>query len=297
MKITIKKRVVASASLYPKLKVKYKMADGIVEISDGLIDKTIDVIDELLDRTWDDWDERGWTGLDFPLVPFPLFKKSRLPENIGIDDCWIGSWLGTKLQNIIIERTTIIETLKEMEGIESIKHNPVINLTAPVFDGDKFELCINRSKLVSLRKLIIEEQQKIKKKNNEDKNTEENKTKVKKTNNQIKSVMIIKPKNHDGNHKLLINGDYKNVKTIRNDSSRFKTFIKIIKDKDPVHFSKDVFDYFNFDKRCPIYFGGSYELTNILEQEGDYLKARVEVTKEIITEKTYKQRLKKLNPT
>ena len=164
MKITIKKRVVSSASLSPKLKVKYKMADEIVEISDVLIDKTIAVIDELLDRTWDDWEERGWTGLDFPLVPFPFFKKSRLPENIGVDDYWIGFWLDTRLQNIITERTKIIEILKEMEGIESIKHNPVINLTAPIFNGDKFELCINRSKLVSLKKLIIEKQQKIKEK-------------------------------------------------------------------------------------------------------------------------------------
>lgn len=287
-----------------KITIKKKMVDEIVEISDKLIDKTIAIIDELLDRTWDDWEARGWSDLDFPLVPFPFFKKDRLPENIGVDDYWIGFWLGTELQKIIVERTTIIETLKKMEGIESIKHNPVINLTAPVFDGDKFKLCINRSKLVSLRELIIERQQKLKiewlKKNSKVKNTEKIKDeiKAKKTNNnQIKSVTIIKPKNSDGSYKLLVNGDYKNIKTIRNDSSRLKTFIKIIEDNDLVPFNKDIFDYFNFDKRCPIYFGGNYELTNLLEQEGNYLKARVEITKEIITEKTYKQRLKKLSST
>ncbi|MHA1657520.1 MAG: hypothetical protein ACTSUT_00135 [Promethearchaeota archaeon] len=194
MKITIKKRVVASASLRPKLKVKYKTVDEVVEISDKLINKTIAVIDELLDRTWDDWEERGRTGLDFPLVPFPFFEKSRLPENVGIDDYWVGFWLDTDLQNIITERAKIIKTLKEIGGIERINHDPVINLTVPVFDGDKFELCINRNKLVFLRELIVEKQQKLKieglKKNSKDKDSE-------KIKNETKNYLLSKNNNGD----------------------------------------------------------------------------------------------------
>lgn len=139
---------------------KYKTIEETIEIPDELVNKTIAVIDELLDRTYDDWEERGWAGVDFPLVPFPFFEKNRLPENIGIDDYWISYWLDTTLSNTIRERTKIIEILNKLGTIEEIRHHPVINIIAGIFKGENFDLVIDRDKLISLRKLIIEKQEK-----------------------------------------------------------------------------------------------------------------------------------------
>jgi len=160
MKIIIKKKIPTSISLDPKHKPKYKTIAEVVEIPDELVNKTIAVIDELLDRTYDDWEERSWTGVDFPLVPFPFFDKNRLPENVGIDDYWISCWLNTDLYNIIKERTKIIDMLNDLGAMEEIKHHPVINISAGIFKGEEFDLVIDRDRLIALRKLIIEKQKK-----------------------------------------------------------------------------------------------------------------------------------------
>lgn len=159
MKIIIKKKIPTSLSINPKHKPKYKTIDEIIKIPDELVDKTIAVIDELLDRTYNDWEESGWTGTDFPLVPFPFFKKNRLPENIGIDDYWISYWLDTNLYKTIKERAEIIDILNDLGAMEEIKHHPVININAGIFDGDQFDLSIDKGKMISIRKLIIEKQQ------------------------------------------------------------------------------------------------------------------------------------------
>ena len=140
--------------------MKITINKNTIEIPDELVNKIIAVIDELLDRTYDDWEERSWAGVDFPLVPFPFFDKNRLPENVGIDDYWISYWLDTSLMNTITERAKIIEILNKAQTLK-IEHHPIINEFAGIFDGDKFELSIERDKLTFLRKLIRENQQKL----------------------------------------------------------------------------------------------------------------------------------------
>ncbi len=164
MKINFKKKIQIPASLKSKRKfaLKNKVVGKTVEIPDRLSGKTIAVIDEILDRTYDDWEERSWSGLTFPLVPFPFFEKSRLPENEGTDDYWISHWLDTDLLHTITERTEIIEKLNEL-GMIKINCNPVLNITSGIFDGDSFEIeVLDRNKLYDIRKKIIEEQKKKK---------------------------------------------------------------------------------------------------------------------------------------
>jgi len=55
--------------------MKITINKNTIEIPDELVNKIIAVIDELLDRTYDDWEERSWTGVDFPLIPFPFFDR------------------------------------------------------------------------------------------------------------------------------------------------------------------------------------------------------------------------------
>jgi len=164
MNIKISKKIPTVLSLDPKVKPTYKTIFENIKIPDKIVDKTIAVIDELLDRTYDDLEERSWTGVEFPLIPFPFFQKYRLPENVGIDDYWIGPWLSTDLQNIIIERSNIIDILMSLGGMEEIKHHPAINLSSGIFDGDRFDLIIDISKLISLKKMILKKQQEVKEK-------------------------------------------------------------------------------------------------------------------------------------
>jgi hypothetical protein len=173
MKITIKKEVPASlqwedapadqktdkASRGQKKKGAEKSKTAIiskeVEIADELLDKVIAVIDEILDRTRDDLENRSWKKLDFPLVPFPFLDKYRDPDRYGIDDYWIGVWLNTDLQGVISERAKIINFLNQAEALW-IEHDPVVNLLTGNFRGEKFELSIERDKLLAVRKEAVE---------------------------------------------------------------------------------------------------------------------------------------------
>jgi len=125
------------------------------EIADELLDKVIAVIDEILDRTRDDLENRSWKKLDFPLVPFPFLDKYRDPDRYGIDDYWIGVWLNTDLQGVISERAKIIDFLNQAETLW-VEHNPVVNLLTGNFKGEKFELSIERDKLLAVRKEAVE---------------------------------------------------------------------------------------------------------------------------------------------
>lgn len=179
MKITVKKEVPSSLQLgdlakdqkdeeivpgkKPKKgdarKAKTKTISREVEIADELLDKVIAVIDEIFDRTYDDAEERSWTKLDFPLVPFPFLDKYRNPENYGIDDYWIGVWLNTDLHGVISERAKIINFLNQAEALW-IEYDPVVNLLTGNFRGEKFELSIERDKLRAIRKEAVESKEK-----------------------------------------------------------------------------------------------------------------------------------------
>ena len=220
MKITIKKAVYTKAyaeylmkevskSAFPKKNTRDKKEKKIyqppkktqlvsetIEIPDELVNKTIAVIDELLDRSYDDWEERGWSGVNFPLIPFPFFHKNRLPENVGVDDYWISYWLDTTLMKTITERTRIIGILNALGGIEKIEHNPSINLDVGIFDGEEFNLNIKRDGLISIRKLLIEKQEKSTEK--PEKQEETNKSLIRKTALQNIAVEIKELTSHSG---------------------------------------------------------------------------------------------------
>lgn len=91
-------------------------------------------------------------------------------------------------------------------------------------------------------------------------------------NNQIQKITIIEPKNIDRICKFFINNAFKNTKNIIKNSKPFDILIKIQKGN-AVEYNKYLFDYFNFNKNCPVYFGGKYKLTSILEEEENHQKS------------------------
>ena len=132
-----------------------------IEIPDKLLLKTIAVIDEILDRTYDDGEERSFDSLKFPLVPYPFFEKYRSPDNVGVDDYWMLEWIDTTLSKNITERSEIIHILYNL-GSLSINKDPIINITTGHFDGENFDLKIDRTKLLENREKLIEGYEKLK---------------------------------------------------------------------------------------------------------------------------------------
>lgn len=114
---------------------------------------------------------------------------------------------------------------------------------------------------------------------------------------EIKKITIIRGKLNDGKFKFAINDDYKNIKIINNKGKMGKTLIKVIEDKKEISFNKEVFDYFNFNIQCPLYFKGKYQLTKVFEDINGCLKINPVIKSELIAELTYIKRLNKLNAT
>jgi len=113
-----------------------------------------------------------------------------------------------------------------------------------------------------------------------------------KTPDQIKEITIIKPHDPDKEHyRVVINEDYKNAKNINRKC--WKKLIEVIEDEKEVVAEKAIIDYFNYNKKCKIYYCGKYKLTNILERTKGIFKISPSVKTEIISKSAYKQRLKK----
>lgn len=129
-------------------------------LHNDLVDKAIAVIDEILDRSSDDWEEKGYDELAFPLVVSPFFQKSRTPDTVG-NDSWILCWYGSTIAEVIGARDTIIHRLAGT-GLINILNDPEVNLENGHFKSDEFLLKItNRTDLIFLRDQLLQRLDKI----------------------------------------------------------------------------------------------------------------------------------------
>ena len=119
--------------------------------------------------------------------------------------------------------------------------------------------------------------------------------------NKIKSITIIKPNDpEEEKYKFVINDCYSRAKAVSRGS--WKALIKVIEGemdgKNEVQYNKSIADYFNYNHKCSIYKNGGYNLTTILQETplGKF-KTDNDVRTEIISELTYKKRLKKESKT
>jgi|GEM_PF-2635720 len=138
-----------------------KFFDVKADIKDELIGSAVVTIDEILDRTWIDKEDTSLAECNFPLVGSLFFDKDRSPENIGLDDYWMEYWMGKTVIRNIIERESCITVLSKLKTIK-IKYNPVINVTAGIFDGEEFILeVINRNRLKEIRRILHKKEEEI----------------------------------------------------------------------------------------------------------------------------------------
>lgn len=180
--------------------------------------------------------------------------------------------------------------------IDSTKNEKGEEIYPPLLADDFFLTRKAQEKFAKDTIKKMEEKEIIKKEIIEELKSEKKENNFKDNKQKIKKIIIIKPKLNDGKYKFAINSDYKNTKTTTT-GTRIKALIEVIEDKKETPFNKDVFDYFNFNYKCPIYFKGKYQLTKILENRNNYLKINPIIKTEIIAEKTYIQRLNKQNLT
>lgn len=109
---------------------------------------------------------------------------------------------------------------------------------------------------------------------------------------KIRSIIIVKPQDPETDkYRVIINNDYKNAKKIWGNC--WEKLITTIQAESEVEAKKETMDYFNYNKKCKIYYSGKYTLTNILEKTLNN-KFRITVEKEIISEAAYKTRLRKI---
>ncbi|MDD3307917.1 MAG: hypothetical protein PHO29_12580 [Acetobacterium sp.] len=91
-----------------------------------------------------------------------------------------------------------------------------------------------------------------------------------------------------------VNDDVANIKNIRKNSERMRILFRIIKDEEDVAFNKSIEDYFNYNRKCPLYFKGKYALTNIINRnrnfnENDYFRLNMNIRGSIISETAFKR--------
>lgn len=121
-----------------------------------------------------------------------------------------------------------------------------------------------------------------------------------KSNGKICKITIIKMDN--GKILIAVNDNYFETREIKGSSEMWKIFIKEVEDRnikpetrtDVKEISKAMADYFNYNaKKCPIYMGGKYALTEIFTGRGIDTMISPEIKTEIITESRLLSRKKR----
>jgi hypothetical protein len=117
---------------------------------------------------------------------------------------------------------------------------------------------------------------------------------------EIKKITLIEMNRKHKGYRLAINDNYEEVKKIRN-SYWWEIFINQIENRTIPEdkrtnvklVPKRIKDFFNYNKKCAIYFGGKYKLTNIFIGRGEDIEINPEIETEIISEEEYQQRKKR----
>lgn len=117
--------------------------------------------------------------------------------------------------------------------------------------------------------------------------------KVKEKSKMIDEIIFIEKKTQPKSTYLFyINGDLDDVRQLRGDSNRIKKLIDIIRNGS-TDFDKNLLDYINSNKDCALYCAGKYDLTKILEKNGQHIKISYGVKAKVISEIEYKKKLNK----
>jgi hypothetical protein len=119
-------------------------------------------------------------------------------------------------------------------------------------------------------------------------------------NKKIQKITIIKT--DTGKFLIAVNDDYSETREVKGSSEMWKIFIKEVEDRnikpetrtDVKEISKAMADYFNYNaKKCPIYMGGKYALTEIFTGRGIDTTINPEIKTEIINENKLSSRKKR----
>lgn len=246
-------------------------------IAKELLEPALVVIDELLDRTSeDDGKSTHWASTDFPLVPFPFFEKNRLPENIGIEDDWMGYWLDIELFRVIGNRYKTIEWLREQQLL-SVQKDPVLNFGAGLFDGDSYQLTILDRKLLIAKKDWLNDQIKQTKKADTSASSQPTtKTditlkieKPKTIGQPVLSIECVIKDPSNNVFQVVVNHDYGHpLKATKKDKNNWDLVYRIATEKiihGDLDLWKDKVEYFNYNKACAIYTQTGCKLTTIFQ--------------------------------
>jgi len=117
---------------------------------------------------------------------------------------------------------------------------------------------------------------------------------------EIKKITLIEMDKDE--YLFAINDNYKEIKKVPKYSEWWKIFIKEIKNRNVPYekrietkeIPKEMADFFNYNKKCAIYFGGKYKLTNIFIGRGIDIRINPEIKTEVISEKQYQRRKQKM---
>ena len=119
-------------------------------------------------------------------------------------------------------------------------------------------------------------------------------------NEKIRKITMIKM--DGGKFLIAVNDDFSETREVKASSEMWKIFIKEVEDRnikpetrtDVKEISKAMADYFNYNgKKCPIYMGGKYALTEIFTGKGIDTTISPEIKTEIITESKFLSRKKR----
>jgi len=120
--------------------------------------------------------------------------------------------------------------------------------------------------------------------------------KIKKDKNIKEIVFVEKNTKPKPTYIFYINNDLDDIKKLRNDSSRLRKLINIIKGNNE-DFDKSLLDYINSNINCAIYCGGKYNLTKVIEEHGNIFRVCYGIKAKVISELEYKKKINKKNRT
>lgn len=281
-----------------------------------MIEPTIAVVDELLDRTSDEQRRSLSDETTFPLVPFPFFEKSRLSEDIGVDDEWIGYWLDTDLTGVIDKRYQAIEWLRGEHLVEFAK-SPVVNFQAGIFDGDSYEVkIVDRAKLSKLRDDLQKQKNSVAaSKPDEVKIPHRNEppTRInigrqrisdKTRDRHIASITCVINGAIETTFQAIVNNDFGNPIKVKKIEGSGKLLHRYLFDPPiPYHTGNpsepspwiDALDYINHNTRNILYAGTGCKLTTVFEERDGYVVPIIPIKK--ISRLAFARKVNQLNKT
>jgi hypothetical protein len=212
------------------------------------------------------------------VMPFNSYEKQKYKSD------------ATRIHNYLIKELS--KKSEALRGLEAL--NEMQSIRLGMIDAPKPEL--SETEKASLR---TKSQQQVIEKMAKNAEPTNKKITAKKSNKKdpIRKIVIIKM--NDGKQLVAVN-DSKETKAIRGYAESWKILEKEIKDRNLDQYQRTgvkdisdaVVDYFNTNKRCPIYMGGKYALTDVIVGR-DIKGISPAITTNIMTEKeymTYKKR-------